>query len=418
MAEYADREHYIPIRKSELIDFLCADTGPTGGNPLSPDDQHRFRQLATLMTVHYHNVYHLELERLKADYAPFDPDADTKTLKPLTEEQREAKQKTFFERLDSVMQRGNYKKLTRQEFFKLSEGVSEWGINMDVDFNAFDYCELYVRGSSVGTRLKRFKYQFWKSPVAVKIPVFLRLLIVFKQRQHKRLDKDVDTRNIYLKMFKDIPQMDIEMMLPGAQLKMPKADRYKLGGSLLSSIAYIVYSLAAKFATIMQAIVEVVRFSFGAFLTLLSPLALILGYGYKQWAGFQQTKQAYAFQLTKSLYYQSLDSNQGVIVRILDDAEEQECREAFLAYFYLWRYAGQDGWTAANLDDYIELELERRAKLDVDFEIADALEKLTKLGILVQVGNRYKVVPIEQAYQILERACIHELVNDPQLITT
>ena len=418
MADYADREHYIPIRKSELIDFLCEDKGPTGNNPLSLDDQQRFRQLASTMSVYYTNVYHMELERLKADYAPFDPDADTKTLQPLSEEQREAKQKEFLARFEAIMQRGNYKKLTRQEFFQLCEQVSEWGVNMDVDFDAFDYCEIYVRGSTIGTRMKSFKYQFWKKPVPVRIPVFLRVVIIFKQRQHKRLDKDADTRSIFIKMFKDIPQMDIEMLIPGARLKMPVADRYKLGGSILSSIAYVIYSLAAKFTAIVQAIAGIVALSFNAIVTLLSPLALILGYGYKQWAGFQQTKQAYAFRLTKSLYYQSLDSNQGVIIRILDDAIEQECREAYLAYFYLWRYAGHEGWTARNLDDYIELELERRAKLDVDFEIGDALDKLTRLGVLIQNGERYRVVPIEQAQQILERACIEELMTKPQLITT
>ena len=41
-----------------------------------------------------------------------------------------------------------------------------------------------------------------------------------------------------------------------------------------------------------------------AFLTLYTPIALILGYGYKTWYSFQISKQTYSLQLTQSLYYQ------------------------------------------------------------------------------------------------------------------
>src|SRR5437868_3174186 len=54
---------------------------------------------------------------------------------------------------------------------------------------------------------------------------------------------------------------------------------------------------------------------------------------------------------TRSLYFQTLDSNAGVLMRLLDEAEEQECRETLLAYFCLWKYAPAQGWTAAHLDD-------------------------------------------------------------------
>ena len=80
--------------------------------------------------------------------------------------------------------------------------------------------------------------------------------------------------------------------------------------------------------------------------------------------------------------------------RLLDEAEEQEIREVLLAYFYLWRYAGERGWTTAELDDYIELDLERRLKLNVDFEVADAIRKLVSAGIVDTTDeNRYAPHP-------------------------
>ncbi len=41
------------------------------------------------------------------------------------------------------------------------------------------------------------------------------MVIVLRQKTHPRLGPDADTRNVYLKFFKDIPQMDVEMLLPG-----------------------------------------------------------------------------------------------------------------------------------------------------------------------------------------------------------
>jgi hypothetical protein len=134
------------------------------------------------------------------------------------------------------------------------------------------------------------------------------------------------------------------------------------------------------------------------------PLALILGYGYKQYSGYQQQKVAYTLKLAQSLYYQSLDGNAGVLFRLLDEAEEQECREAILAYFYLWRYASQrpEGWDAASLDAYAEMDLARRAGVEVDFEIEDALHKLARLGLLEANGDRFKAVPLTQALETLD----------------
>jgi len=98
----------------------------------------------------------------------------------------------------------------------------------------------------------------------------------------------------------------------------------------------------------------------------------------------------------------NLDSNGGVIHHLLDEAEEQERREAILAYYYLCRYAGENGWSPANLDDYVELDLERLANLKVDFEIEVALDKLEKLNVVEKVDGRYRAHTIEKALEMLD----------------
>src|SRR5262249_48962313 len=65
-------------------------------------------------------------------------------------------------------------------------------------------------------------------------------------------------------------------------------------------------------------------------------------------------------------------------------------------------FAGERGWTAADLDDYVEMDLERLANLKVDFEIGDAIDKLEKLRIVEKVGDRYRAHPLHKALEMLD----------------
>jgi len=42
------------------------------------------------------------------------------------------------------------------------------------------------------------------------------------------------------------------------------------------------------------------------------------------------------------------------------------------AYYYLWKYAPPQGWNSGQLDDFIEMELEGKLNLKIDFEVDDA----------------------------------------------
>ena len=130
--------------------------------------------------------------------------------------------------------------------------------------------------------------------------------------------------------------------------------------------------------------------------------ALFAGYGYRSYASYTGKKTAYNLQLTQSLYYQVIGTNAGVFFQLLDEAEEQEVREAMLGYYYLWRHAQARAMTADELDDRVQKDLERRLGVKVDFEIDDALGKLEDLKLVNKDGNGYCAVPIEQAIASIE----------------
>jgi hypothetical protein len=396
MAEFRDREHYIPLRVVDLVDYLCAESGPLLDQKLDAHEQAAFRRFARSVAGHVHTVYLTQLRRLKEAYAPFDPDAEPKPLHAPTPEQRAADLNSLFATFVNLMERANYTRLTRDELEAVTEGASSWGIDMDVAWEAFERVEVFYRGKGFGKRTLRSWRRLWKRE-EISVPTFSRVAVIFKQQPHKRLGADADFTSVFLKLFKDMPQQDTEMLLPGGRIRMPKFDRLKMGGSITSTVGYIAWRLWDSIASIGSAILT------GSFVTLYGPLVLIGGYGYKTWYSFQVSRQTYTLQLTQSLYYQNLDNNAGVMYRLLDEAEDQEIREVLLSYFYLWRYAGDRGWTAAELDDYIELDLEKRLNMEVDFEVADAMRKLAAAGLVEAAEEeRFRAAPIAKAQEKLD----------------
>ena len=88
MAEFTDREHYLPIRKADLIDLLCKSESMAAGAPLPAPQQDQFRRFCTILAAYYHYDYLRQLDALKDSYSPFDPDRDTKTFAELSETDR------------------------------------------------------------------------------------------------------------------------------------------------------------------------------------------------------------------------------------------------------------------------------------------------------------------------------------------
>ncbi|MCG8583743.1 MAG: DUF3754 domain-containing protein, partial [Pirellulales bacterium] len=130
-----------------------------------------------------------------------------------------------------------------------------------------------------------------------------------------------------------------------------------------------------------------------------------VGDGGKAFFGYLRAKDKYQLSLARSLYYQNLDNNAGVLFRLLDEVEEQEFREAILAYFLLWQRAGNEGWTQQRLDGEAENLLATQLGRDVDFEVDDALAKLVRLKLVAtQPGGRYTAIPIQEALRRLDEA--------------
>lgn len=385
------RENYIPVRKAELVEALARRPGPSAA------EQADFRQLCRLLESLYHHEFRGQLEALKNAYAPFDPDADTRSPADAPPPAaREAQLDELFNEIVWLLGRANFVRLSRSDIGAALGAASDWGLRLSLDFNVFERLEVFARGDVIGRRQRR-RWRNLMRREEVDVPIYQRLVIVCRLREHPHLDERTSPEHVYIKTFKNIPKIDLDMLLPGSRIKMSLVDQGKIFLPTLSGLAITGWKL-------FQGAVVVAVAGFYGLVTYLGLMAGTLGYGVKSFFGYLRTQQKYQLNLTRSLYYQNLDNNAGVLYRLLDEAEEQECREAFLAYYFLWREAGAEGWTSERLDDEIEAFLLRELDLSVDFEIGDALAKLRRWELIEETSpGRWRAAPIERAIAGLNR---------------
>jgi hypothetical protein len=359
------REQFIPIRRARLVHLLAEDES------LSAEERGLFLRWCEQLAIVMHAEYHKRLDEMKNDYDRFDPDVATCGELECSVQERNETATSVLAGLMSVLQSANYQRLSRDAIEAAVEATSDWGVNLNVDFEAFEHLEVFSRGDVISTRSRRYWWTGYRRET-VDVPVYERLLVLFQLRDSKQPEGAVDPRAIYLKLFKNIPKQDIDMLLPCGKFQMSWLDHGKV---IVPTMSGFLLAVAKGFTAAIGALIH----GFWGVVAFLGFVGGTAGYGVKSFLGYLRTKDKYQLNLTRNLYYQNLDNNAGVLFRILDEAEEQECREAILAYALL-RRAGHDGWTEAELDWAAESFLQNVLGFAVDFEVADALRKLERLG--------------------------------------
>jgi hypothetical protein len=385
------REKYIPIRAADLIGRLAGEPS------LAEIDRNAFRQLCRLLMATFHYEFHEKLEELKEAYAAFDPDTDSLVDHPLSSTERQRRADELFDKFGWLLERANFVRLTPGDIKQALTAASDWGLRLSIDLDMFDRLEVYSRGDVLSRKTRR-RWQNLYRPEIVDVPIYQRLVVIFRLNSYRTIDGHLNGETVHIKIFKNIPKVDLEMLLPGSRVKMTLLDQSRILLPTVSGVAMTGWKL------FQGAIVVAVTGVYGL-LTYLGLIAVTLGYGVKSFFGYLRTQQKYQLSLTRNLYYQNLDNNAGVLFRLLDEAEEQECREAILAYFFLWHFAGETGWSSDRLDSQIEAFIKSETKVAVDFEVGDALEKLKRLGLIeATVGGLLRALPIKEALKRLDYA--------------
>lgn len=379
-------ERNIPIRTFDLERLILSD--PT----LSPEDRAGLGRLIRILASVLHHEYHAVLLRLKDLYAPLDPDSEQVNLPGYMRRHSEGVDEQFLDQFQTLLVRANYQPMTVELIKEAVAAPNELGLNYEPAFELFEHMMVWVRGSvQVMRPVRSLRTRFRKREI--RHEGYRRLIVMLKFKSGEELGDYVRSDVLYLRLFKDVPRVDMEMHLPeqGTRVKMRLIDKAQIA----SPVAMGLPTIALKLLT-------------GGFLLSSLPalggiLAAPITAGLKSFFGFRRAQQKHLHHMIRHLYYLTLANNESVVTRLVDSAEEEELKEALLAYFVLWQGRSQrEPWDAARLDRGIERWLADRAGLVVDFEICDALAKLNRLGLArVDQEGALRALPPEEALAAL-----------------
>ncbi|HUS98419.1 MAG TPA: TMEM143 family protein, partial [Hyphomicrobiaceae bacterium] len=203
----------------------------------------------------------------------------------------------------------------------------------------------------------------------------------------------VDSHQIYMKLFKNMPRTDVEMIFPNTRVKFRMLDKIKLGVTGGGAVGMGIFSTIGKLALGSAAALNPIAlagtlFAFGGVL-------------FRQIMGFFNTHQKYMVVMAQNLYFHSLADNRGVLIMIADRAAEEDVKEEMLLYSVLAKETVHRNDLKA-VDHAIEQYLTESFGINVDFDLEDALGRLLEDGIVRESpdGTLHALSPREASEHI------------------
>ena len=207
-----------------------------------------------------------------------------------------------------------------------------------------------------------------------------------------------------------MPRADLEMLFPNAQVRMRLIDKLLIGvPAVVSGVIVVVTKLIASLLPVLLLLAFLVRRCAGSRSSSTRASSSRSGRRWRpsaaSWSAssrkFKNRKIQFMKALSESLYFRNLDNDAGVFHHLLDAAEEEEVKEAVLAYHFL-RAAERaaDRRRAGPADRGL---VRQQWDATFDFEVDDGVGKLRRLRLIDDGGEgRLTAVPLDEANRRLD----------------
>ena len=329
--------------------------------------------------------------------------------------ERQAAQQRLVDELTALAEDANFERISADDLGRAFVEESLMKVRLEADFDDFEQVVFYRRGERA--RSEEVKELFGLRRRTLRFTDYAKVLVYvrFKDADHfeaqgRAVDKLPFTPgSTIIKLFQDVPRADLEMLFPNAQVRMRRVDKLLIGvPAVVSGVIVVATKLIAALVPVLLLLAfwfgvrrEPVQLDQGQLVALGAALAAVGGFVVRQFTKFKNRKIQFMKALSENLYFRNLDNDAGVFHHLLDAAEEEEVKEAVLAYHFL-RTAGQP-LTAAELDRRIEDWFARRWEAAFDFEVDDGVGKLRRLRLVDEDGQgRLTAVTLDEAKRRLD----------------
>ena len=388
------REKFIPVTREALIERLSRASYWPGA-----EAQH-VRRFFRYLDYWRKQTYCARLLHLEQSYEPFSPDSDLLVTRKFSLAEKAGMQKRVVEQCQQLLKQANYKQIDPKNVSLIMTKDSHYGLDLHVDMADFDELAIYFRGATKRKEERRNikKLYLWKEEFDV--PIFQRLCVLFKLKpfeqrvaemmKERNCDKDdaekavnrlrsalppqVKSDFIYLKLFKNIPRSDIEMVFPNTKVKFRLFDKVKLGVTAGGGLGMGVVGTAGKIAVVTNPI------------ALAGAVAGLCGIAVRQGVNFMNQKNKYMVTMAQNLYFHAMADNRGVMTLLADRAAEEDIKEEVLLYTQLAKTPINRS-QLKDIDRAIEQYLMNTFGLNLNFDVEDALQRLMHDGIVTELAD-------------------------------
>lgn len=340
-------DRFLPVQVGDLVTALGAsDRVPLGRPELLEFANHLQRVIEQeTSALDWH---------LAERYAPLNPDRDTIVSRESGRPPIAAVQAGLRYMLDKA----NFEQLTGVQLEGALRVAREHGLRVRLRPEKIDSLDIWVRGrGQVSGEVSKPLFAWRRRPSGTV--VYRRLAIVAALKNDP---------NLHIKLFKEIPLHEIDILLPHAETTMTWFDQL----SIVSGGSVTIGTTATKVFGLMGAV------------TALSQFAWVIMFGggvlaYRTFMGYRRARNWRDSIRTRHLYFQNLSNNAGALHYLVGMLAQEEMKEALLAYAFC----------AARNPPRDELELRYRVEsfllatfgIGCRFDVADAVHSLTRLGL-------------------------------------
>jgi hypothetical protein len=402
LAESQGRDQFIPVRKEDLFSILIKQ-----GDLADPAERELFRRFARTLRTICHYEYSETLDRLRDDYYYFNPEVAGHAAADRAKS--DCAYDDLIQSLDEVLKDANFEELPHED---VADAHRKRTVPVAVKAEHDDFRE--VRFYKRGRHVERFEVAEWFGwrRRQVEVEVFDDIVIVVAMKSQAEIGSRRELRilkrrkvipgSVLLKYFRNIACGDLYALFPNARVVMSNFDKAFLG---VPAIAGGIPILLKLYATISVLFV-VAGIYFGGSgsvadtdmktaLTALMGVVALGGFAVRQWLKYQHQTLKYHMELTENIYFRNVNNNAGIFDYLIATAEDQETKEAALAYHFIRK--AEAAPMATEVAGRVETWLANNFAVNVDFKIDDALKTLNRFGLVRREGEQLLVPPLEAA---------------------
>jgi hypothetical protein len=402
-------DRFIPVRSSDLLAALLAQ-GAFAGDA----DRDKFRRLWEMLAAIFHYDSFKTLERLRNDYYYLSPEVAPHAA--LDRAALDAAYADLVRSLEGVLKEANFVEMPHSEIGEAHRRRAGQQVEVEAPLHDFRDVRVWRRGRR-GERIEIAGWFGWRRRT-VEAEVYDDVILLVAMKSGAEIGSRRELRtfarrkivpgSVLLKYFRNIASGDLNALFPNVRVVMSNKDKLTLG---LPALVGGIPILLKIYATITVLFV-VAGFYLGTrssvedkdmvtALAALGGLVALGGFIVQQWVKYQWKSLRYQTELTDNVYYRNINNNAGIFDYLIGAAEDQECKEACLAYHFL-RVAPAPP-TAGELAGGIAAWLRQAFGREIVFAVDGALAELDRLGLLRRRQERLFVSPLDEALAQLQR---------------